>query len=148
MSQTAIVQITQKELAAKNINTSNQELIFDNLVFAKGPSFSFECREPALKYCQQMAKANIKSLLIEVKYGFTIWTQSRQTDNQYLNQQELHSRKPSGAKTRIPLVSSNKSQGKYRGQVNEISTQNNQDAVKKHLLPNLLRKKYRGQYLE
>lgn len=144
----AIVEITQQELAAKNINTNNQELIFENLVFAKGPSFSFKCKEPALQYCQQMANKNIKSLLIEVKYGFTIWTQSRQTDNQYLNTREHNATISSLIKAKEQSTSSRKTLGEPQVQVNKVSQKDNRDASKQNALRSLLRRKYRGQYLD
>ena len=35
----AIIQITQTELAAKEISTNREELTFENQVFTKGPRF-------------------------------------------------------------------------------------------------------------
>lgn len=144
----AIVEITQQELAAKNINTNNQELIFENLVFAKGPSFSSKCKEPALQYCQQMANKNIKSLLIEVKYGFTIWTQSRQTDNQHLNRREHNATISSLIKAKEQSISDRQILGGPPVQANKVSQKDNRDAPKQNALRSLLRRKYRGQYID
>ena len=128
----AIIQITQEELAARARNKNSEKLTFENQVFARGPSFSLRCKEPALKYCQQMAKKNLKSLLIEVKYGFTIWTQSDQTENQYLNGKEHNFPIHSLTKAKQQSVSNSKILGRYRGQVDEVSLQDNQGASTKY----------------
>lgn len=141
----AIIQITQEELSARAINTNSEELIFENQVFAKGPSFSLQCKEPALKYCQHMATKNLKSLLIEVQYGFTIWTQSHKTANK-----ERNFKVSSLTKAKQESVSSSKMLRKYRGQVHEVNQKDNQDAPKKqrNFLRSILRQKYRGHYLD
>lgn len=95
-----------------------------------------------------MANKNIKSLLIEVKYGFTIWTQSRQTDNQYLNTREHNATISSLIKAKEQSTSSRKTLGEPQVQVNKVSQKDNRDASKQNALRSLLRRKYRGQYLD
>ena len=146
----AIVQITQKELAAKAIKIDSEKLTFENQVFAKGPSFSLRCKEPALKYCQQIAKKKLKTLLIQEKYGFTIWTQSHQTKNQYLKHLDRKDYTPktsSSTKAKQQSVSNSKISGKYRGQANEMSQKDSQDASTGNFLRKIFLRKYRGQYI-
>ena len=134
----AIIQITQAELAARAINTSSEKLTFENQVFAKGPSFSWKRKEPALRYCQQMAKKKLKTLLIEEKYGFTIWTQSYKLENSHLSRKDYN-----------PQVSPSGSQRvrNYQSQAPEVNQKNNQDTGADNFSRKKLLQKYRGQYI-
>ena len=143
----AIIQITQAELAAKAINTSKEKLTFENQVFAKGPSFSLRRKEPALKYCQQMAKNKLKTLLIQEKYGFTIWTQFPKPRNQSLNRKEYNPQISSATGTRQQSGSHIQMLGKYQSQVPEVSQQDSQNDGADNFVRKTLLRKYRGQYL-
>ena len=138
----AIIQITPAELAEKAISTNREELTFENQVFSKGPSFSLKCKEPALKYCQQMAKLKLKSLLIQEKYGFTIWTQSQKPGNQGLNGKERHLKTSSWAKTQQKSASDSNILEKYQGQGDKLDRQENQNVFTKYFSLKLLRQKY------
>lgn len=138
----AIIQITQTELAEKAISTNREELTFENQVFTKGPSFSLRCKEPALKYCQQMAKLRLKSLLIQEKYGFTIWTQSQKAGNQGLNGKERHLKTSSLTKTQQKSASDSNILEKYQGQGDKLDQQENQNVFTKYFSLKLLRQKY------
>ena len=138
----AIIQITQTELAAKEISTNREELTFENQVFTKGPSFSLKCKEPALKYCQQMAKLKLKSLLIQEKYGFTIWTQSQKPGNQGLNGKERYLKTSSLTKTQQKSASGSNILEKYQGQGDKLDRQENQNVFTKYFSLKLLRQKY------
>ena len=143
----AIIQITQEELAARAIKINSEKLTFENQVFAKGPSFSLRCKEPALKYCQQIAKRKLKILLIQEKYGFTIWTQSHKTKNQHSNRKE-HAPQISSTKAKQQLVSSSKISEKERSKVDEVSQKDSQKAsTDNNFLRKMLLRKYRGQYI-
>ncbi|MDJ0636083.1 MAG: hypothetical protein QNJ34_23065 [Xenococcaceae cyanobacterium MO_188.B29] len=138
----AIIQITQAELAEKAISTNREELTFENQVFSKGPSFSLKCKEPALKYCQQMAKLKLKSLLIQEKYGFTIWTQSQKPGNQGLNGKERYLKTSSLTKTQQKSASGSNILEKYQGQGDKLDQQENQNVFTKYFSLKLLRQKY------
>ena len=143
----AIIQITQAELAAKAINTSKEKLTFENQVFAKGPSFALRRKEPALKYCQQMAKKKLKTLLIQEKYGFTIWTQFPQSKNQSLNRKKYNPQILSSTEAQQQSVSNIQMLKKYQSQVHEVSQQDNQNDGEDNFFRKTLLRKYRGQYL-
>ena len=143
----AIIQITQEELAARAIKINSEKLTFENQVFAKGPSFALRRKEPALKYCQQIARKKLRTLLIQENYGFTIWTQSHNTKNKHLNRKESASQISSLTKAKPQSISSNKMSEKYRGQANEISQKDSQDADDGNFLRRMLLRKYRGQYI-
>ena len=143
----AIIQITQAEVAAKAINTSKEKLTFENQVFAKGPSFSLRWKEPALKYCQQMAKKKLKTLLIQEKYGFTIWTQFPKTKNQPLNIKEYNTRISSSIEAKQQSVSKIQRLKQYESQVDEVSQKDSQDASADNLFHRTLLRKYRGHYI-
>ena len=138
----AIIQITQTELAAKEISTNREELTFENQVFTKGPSFSLKCKEPALKYCQQLAKLKLKSLLIHEKYGFTIWTQSQKPKNQGSNKKEYHLKTSSLTKNQQKSASGSNILRKYQGQSDKLDQQDNQNVFTKYFSLKLLRQKY------
>ncbi|MDJ0686907.1 MAG: hypothetical protein QNJ41_00195 [Xenococcaceae cyanobacterium MO_188.B32] len=143
----AIIQITQEELAARAIKINSEKLTFENQVFAKGPSFSLRCKEPALKYCQQIAKRKLKILLIQEKYGFTIWTQSHVSENLHSNRKKC-APQISSTKAKQQSVYSSKISEKERSKVDEVSQKDSQKAsTDNNFLRKMLLRKYRGQYI-
>lgn len=143
----AIIQITQEELAARAIKINSEKLTFEKQVFDKGPSFSVSRKEPALKYCQQIAKRKLKTLLIQEKYGFTIWTQSETSGNRHSNQKESDPKISSSTKAKQESVSGSKMSRRYRGQIREMSQEDSKDASSGNFLRRILFRKYRGQYI-
>ena len=71
-----VIELTEEEFIKQTSCAKNAlSLDFQNASFKKGPTFSTAMREQAIKYCQKFVAKKLKSLLVENKYSFTVWTQ-------------------------------------------------------------------------
>ena len=123
-------------------------VIFQNVDYKKGPTYSLSMRTEALTYCQNNMAKKLKSIIVESAHFITVWSQTKNSQNPAKSVASSSSinntHQAQAAQAKIPTK---KITRRYRGQTYEVEIPDYEALKKNQSQKQTQRKKYRGQYI-
>lgn len=70
-----MISLNAKQFKRSVVYKNASEVIFDDHVYIKGPSFSAQIQAAAIKYCNLHESKNLLTLLVKQQECLTVWLQ-------------------------------------------------------------------------